>query len=293
MKSEFWMNVKRGIVLVYLENKTNRCHSPWDFKGIQGLQNGYNSRIWFVHQQNVGYVMGYGCIMGCKHNHKKNENCYCNGNVWSWGYGCGRFEHVGPIQQHSHCDPLPDTRNGVGFMIFMPNLGQQAKRDPNDDIAIPTSFWHSILTWSFWHRWIWMPDSSLRTSNPNKQSIDFPWPSITILWRSQPKLQPFTSFHYVRWLPSLHSPPAPAPPAPAAPKRVQVCRWMGSTASVVGWTNPGSDLTWEAKPWAAWAAWAAWAVQWRHKVEHLGQVGCWLFSTYQLAGYGCFRYVLR
>jgi hypothetical protein len=33
----------------------------------------------------------------------------------------------------------------------------------------------------------------------------------------------------------------------------------------VGWTNPGSDLTWEAKPWAAWA------VQWRHKVEHLGE----------------------
>ena len=37
MKSEFWMNVKRGVVLVYPENKTNRGHSPWDFNGIQGL----------------------------------------------------------------------------------------------------------------------------------------------------------------------------------------------------------------------------------------------------------------
>ena len=97
------------------------------------------------------------------------------------------------------------------------------------------------------------------------------WFPMTIHYHTLKKPTKTTTFHYVRWLrwlPSLHSPPAPAPAPPPAPKRVQVCRWMGSTASVVGWTNPGSDLTWEAKPWAAWAAWA---VQWRHKVEHLGE----------------------
>ena len=184
-------------------------------------------------------------------------------------YGCGRFEHVGTIQQHSHCDPLPDTRNGVGFMIFMPNLGQQAKRDPNDDIAS-----HSNKLLALYPDMVLLASMDLNAgflieNIQSKQTKH--WFPMTIHYHTLKKPTKTTTFHYVRWLrwlPSLHSPPAPAPAPPPAPKRVQVCRWMGSTASVVGWTNPGSDLTWEAKPWAAWAAWA---VQWRHKVEHLGE----------------------